>query len=115
MDFNNQHPIFMQIAEMIMDSILVKEVHAGERIQSVRELASHVQVNPNTVQRAFAYLQDQGVIFNQRGVGYFVSEDAFDKIKSIKKEEFIREFLPELFRRMDHLNISIEDLKQYKA
>ncbi|MEZ5058745.1 MAG: GntR family transcriptional regulator [Saprospiraceae bacterium] len=115
MDFNNQHPIFMQIAEMIMDSVMEKEVLAGERIQSVRDLASHVQVNPNTVMRAFSFLTDQGIIYNQRGVGYFVADDAFDKIKELKKQEFIRDFLPELFRRMDHLNISIDDLKKYKS
>ena len=61
MDFNNQTPIFMQIADLIIDAILAGKLNTGDRIESVREMAAKVQVNPNTVQRAFAYLQDRGL------------------------------------------------------
>ena len=113
MDFNNNNPIFMQIADLIIDEVLAKRLPEGERIQSVREMAARVQVNPNTVQRAFTFLQDQGIIVNQRGVGFFVADDAFAKTQHLRKDEFLTEYLPEFIRRMKLLNLELEDLKKY--
>jgi DNA-binding transcriptional regulator YhcF (GntR family) len=112
MDFHNQNPIFMQIADLIMDSVLEQKLRAGDRVSSVRELAASVQVNPNTVMRAFTYLQDKGVIFNQRGIGYYIADDAFDKAQLLKKEEFVSRYLPELFKRMNLLGISLPELER---
>lgn len=112
MDFQNQYPIFMQIADLIMDAVLEQKLRAGDRVQSVREMAATVQVNPNTVLRAFTYLQDKGVILNQRGIGYYITDEALDKAQSLKKQEFIQRYLPELFKRMNLLGISLEDLEK---
>lgn len=111
MDFHNQNPIFMQIADLIMDAVLEQRLRAGDRVQSVREMATSVQVNPNTVMRAFTYLQDKGVVFNQRGIGYYIADDAFEKIRHLKKDEFLHKYLPELFKRMNLLEIKLEELE----
>lgn len=113
MDFNTKAPIFMQIADLIIDGILVENLKAGERIQSVREMASQVQVNPNTVQRSFTYLQDRGIIFNQRGVGFFVADDAFAKSQKLKKDDFIKNYLPEFVRRMKLLKLDFKDIEKH--
>lgn len=113
MDFKNQSPIFIQIADLVMNAVLSGQLKTGDRIESVREMASKVQVNPNTVQRAFAYLQDRGIIFNQRGVGYFIDPEALNRTRTLKKEEFMEQYLPEFIKRMKLLNIQLDDLKKH--
>jgi len=115
MEFRQQQTIYMQIADHIFENILAGELAPGDRLQSVREMAANIQVNPNTVVRTFSYLQDKGIIFNQRGIGFFVSDDALTKAQNLKKETFIQQYIPEFFKMMDLLNLSIKDLeKLYK-
>ena len=101
----------MQIADHIFENILAGELEPGDRLQSVREFAANIQVNPNTVVRSFSYLQDEGIIFNQRGIGFFVSDDALQKTRNLKKENFIQQYVPDFFKMMDLLGLSISDLK----
>jgi len=112
MEFRKQQPIYMQIADYVLENILNGEWQVGDKVQSVRELAANIQVNPNTVMRSYTYLQEQNIIANKRGIGYFISEGAIDKTKRLKKDEFLKQFLPEVFKTMDLLNISIDDLKK---
>ena len=92
-------------------SILRKEWERGDRIPSIRELSVSMEVNPNTVMRTYGYLQDRGIIFNKRGIGYFVAEDAYEKTLELKKQSFIKRELPHLFNTMDLLELTFEDLK----
>lgn len=115
MKFIKPKAIYMQIADYLCEQILAAELKGGDRIQSVREMAAQVEVNPNTVARTFTYLQEQDIIYNKRGVGYFVAEDALAKTKALKKTAFIKQFLPEVFKLMELLEISFEDLKRMKA
>ncbi len=112
MEFRKSQTIYMQIADHICENIMNKKVNQGDRIESVREMASNIQVNPNTVMRTFSYLQDQGIIFNKRGIGYFVADDAVDRIISIKKQDFVNNYLPEVFKMMDLLGISFKELEE---
>ena len=112
MEFRKQQPIYMQIADYVLENILNGEWQVGDKVQSVRELAANIQVNPNTVMRSYTYLQEQNIIANKRGIGYFINEGAIDKTKRLKKDEFLKQFLPEVFKTMDLLNISMEDLKK---
>ena len=111
MNFQKQKAIYMQIADYVLDNIVAQKFKVGDRMQSVRELAATVQVNPNTIMRTFNYLQDKGVIFNKRGIGYFISEDAKEKAIDIKKDDFIKTYLPQFFKTMELLNLSFEDLQ----
>jgi DNA-binding transcriptional regulator YhcF (GntR family) len=111
MDFKRARTIYDQIADHICENILQQRWQIGDRIPSVREMAVQIEVNPNTVMRAFSSLQDRGVIVNQRGIGYFVAENAKMRVREMKKDEFIHEELPELLKTMDLLEISVEDLK----
>ena len=79
-----------------------------ERIPSVRELGVLLEVNPNTVMRAYECLQNQNIIYNKRGVGFFVSEDASLRVAERKRTEFIGQVLPEFFHRMKLLDIPLE-------
>lgn len=111
MKFNDTQPIFLQIAEWIYERILAREWSPGERIPSVRDLAVELEVNPNTVMRTYERLQADDVIFNKRGIGYFLSEQAYGLVQQIRRREFMTVDLPSLFKNMEHLNISLSDIE----
>jgi len=111
MEFKKNQAIYQQIADFICENILTLNWPVNEKIASVRELAGLLQVNPNTVMRTYSILQEQGVIFNKRGIGYFVSEGAPKSIKVMEKQNFIDNDLPAVFRKMDLLKIDFEELK----
>ena len=116
MEFHKNHAIYLQIGDHICDNILSKKWDEGDRIPSVREMAVSIEVNPNTVMRTYAYLQEAGILVNQRGIGYFVAEDAYERTRKLKREEFIAHELPRLFKAVDLLALSFDDLKQrYEA
>jgi len=114
MKFNDKKSIFLQIADYFYENILLRKMNDNDRIPSVRELAINIEVNPNTVMRTYQHLQDKQIIYNKRGIGYFIAEQAYDKVLEIKKEAFINEDLPEFFKTLDLLNLDINDIKKYK-
>ena len=73
MNFKESRAIYLQIADRICDDILLGQYEEEWRIPSVREYASIVEVNANTVMRSYEYLQSQEVIYNKRGIGFFCS------------------------------------------
>jgi DNA-binding transcriptional regulator YhcF (GntR family) len=79
---------------------------------SIRELAIQIEVNPNTVQRTYDFLQQKEIISTKRGIGYFVNEDARNKIIEFRKEQFIENELPNVFRNVHLLGIDFDELKQ---
>ncbi len=114
MEFSENKPIYKQIVEHFFSRILSKTWTDGERVPSVREIAVLLEVNPNTAMRAFHELQELDILYNKRGVGYFVSEKAHKKVKEIKRKEFIEVKLPSLFKDMDQLDISFDELKELR-
>ncbi len=112
MEFHKKDPIFLQIVEMICEKILIKAWIEGDKIPSVRELAVNIEVNPNTVMRSYAYLQEKGIIQNKRGIGYFVAEHAYDDTLDLMKSNFIKNDLPLFFKTIDLLGIDFDELKK---
>lgn len=110
MNFKESRPIYLQIADRIMDEIMQHAYSEGGRIPSVREYAATVEVNANTVVRSFDWLQQQEIIFNRRGIGYFVSEGACGTISRLRRREFEEEELSEMFRKMQMLGITADDI-----
>ncbi len=107
-EFKDKQAIYLQIADYACDQILTGKWPAGEKIISIRELAVSLEVNPNTVMRTYEYLQQQGVIFNKRGIGYFVDETAPDKIREIRRQKFFEQELPEFIEKIRMLGIDFE-------
>jgi len=112
MEFNNQQAIYLQIAEMICELVLLKQFTEDERIPSVREMAVQLEVNPNTVMRTYEFLQGKEIINNKRGVGFFVSQDGIAKATELRKKEFFEQDLPKIFKTAKLLQISFEELKE---
>ena len=100
MQFRDSIAIYLQIADYICEKILLKHWKVDERIPAVRELAVQLEVNPNTVMRTYEFLQGQNIIYNQRGIGYFVGPEAQKNATHYRKNEFLDKELPALFRNM---------------
>ncbi len=111
MQFRDSIAIYLQIADYICEKILLKQWKAEERIPAVRELAMQLEVNPNTVMRTYEFLQQQTIIYNQRGIGYFVAPDAAKNAAQYRKTEFIEKELPAIFRNIYMLGMDIDELK----
>ncbi|HRO45254.1 GntR family transcriptional regulator [Agriterribacter sp.] len=111
MQFKDSQSIYLQIADYVCEKILLGEWKAEERIPSVRELAVQLEVNPNTVMRTFDFLQQQEIIYNQRGIGYFVTANARERALGYRKEAFLQKDLPGVFRNMYLLGMNTEELK----
>ncbi len=110
MKFKEQKAIYEQITDRICDELMNDVYPEDGRIISVREYAAAIQVNPNTVMRAYDWLQSEGIITLQRGVGYFVGKGAKRIIRKRMLEEFRKEYLPELISRINTLGITPEQL-----
>lgn len=76
MKFNTTQPIYLQIMDQIKKDIVTGSLTCGSRLESVRVLAEKFEVNLNTMQRACSELEREGIIFTQRGIGSFVTDDA---------------------------------------
>jgi GntR family transcriptional regulator len=115
MEFHQSYPIYLQIADIMCGNILQGEWRPGERIPSIRELAESIEVNPNTVMRTYGYMENQGIIHNQRGIGFFLAEGAVETTRELKKRIFVDRDLPQVFTTMELLGMGFEDLKQLYA
>lgn len=111
MDFKENPAIYIQIAEYVCEQILLEKWNLGEKIISIRELAILMEVNPNTVQRAYDFLQQREIITNKRGVGYFTEDDAMERILSFRREQFMENELPVFMRNVYLLKIDFKEIK----
>lgn len=111
MEFREQQAIYLQIAEYACEQILLKNWPPGTKILSIRDLAVTMEVNPNTVQRAYDFLQQREIIVNKRGVGYFAAEGAIDRVIAFRKEQFIDNELPAFFKNVYLLNMPLDEIK----
>ena len=115
MEFDANKPIYMQICDSVCDRILSGELEPGGRIPSVRDFGAEIGVNPNTVMRSYEKLTDAGIIFNRRGIGYFIADNARELVLEQQRSAFIQDEVPQILKnnRQDtwmqvHYNINIE-------
>ena len=109
MQFDNTQPIWAQIYELLLTLIADGEWCEEERVASVRELGATLAVNPNTVMRAYERATDEQLIYNRRGIGYFVSVGARERAATLLRQRFEREQLPSIFRSMQRVGITAEE------
>jgi GntR family transcriptional regulator len=113
MEFKEPQAIYQQIADYVCDQLQLGTWSAGGRIPSVRELAASLQVNPNTVARAYEQLEGQAIIFAKRGLGYFAAEEAPPRIVALRREGFLTQELPRFFAQLALLHISWEEVTEH--
>ncbi len=107
----DNRPIYVRLADQICDCILLEEYRKLERIPSVREYAVRQQVNPATAARAFEILEREGVIFNKRGLGFFVADSAIEIIRKKRLDTVLGEESELFFSRLAVLEVSPDQLK----
>lgn len=112
MRFEDSKSIFLQISDYLSEMILRDEYPEGGRVPSIREMAGQMEVNPNTVIRSYGLLQERGIIYNQRGMGYFVADEAKRQILESQRNEFVKKTLPELFHAMEMLKIDFSEIER---
>ena len=105
--FSDKIPIYLQIMNLVKQDVVVGKLVSGEKLLSVREMAEKYSVNPNTVQRVYQELERENIIFTQRGMGTFVTQDRskIEEIKNGMAEELVVSFL----RGMERLGFSGEE------
>lgn len=108
--FDNNKAIYLQIADRVCDDILAGRTGAGIRLPSVREYGALVQVNPNTVMRTYEHLAREGIIYNRRGIGFFVTDDAERIIRGRRADEMLGR-LTGFFEQLRLLGVSPDNLR----
>ena len=110
MEFDPNKPIYLQICDSICEQILSGSLAPEDRILSVREFGASIGVNPNTVARSYEKLTDAGIIYNKRGIGYFVSADALKAVQAQAREDFLQNEVPAFLKKMTLLGIEPSEI-----
>ena len=110
MEFSDPKGIYQQIADRVQEQILQGIWVAGDQIPSVREMAVELGVNPNTVARSYQALVERRILANQRGRGFFVTEEAVSSIVDTLRNEFLEKDLPKIIKTMRLLGIGPEEI-----
>ena len=106
--FSNDLPIYTQLVGQIKTAIATGVFPPGERLPSVRDLATEAGVNPNTMQRALSQLESEGLVYSQRTAGRYDTEDQ-EKIAGAKRE-LAQQHIAQFIRAMDGLRFSREEM-----
>ncbi|VEU79811.1 GntR family transcriptional regulator [Haploplasma axanthum] len=111
--FNNNEPIYLQIATKLKLQIVNNEYKLGDKLPSVRELALITKTNPNTIQKALQELENEGIIYTERTNGKFISDnkELIEKFKKDYVEKLLKEFLSTMKEMKINKNEIIELLR----
>ena len=110
MEFNQNKAIYLQSRDTICERILSGDLKPEDRIPSVREYGASIGVNPNTVMRTYEKLTMEGVIYNKRGIGYFITAEAREIVLENSRKEFLETELPVVIRKMELLGLNPKEL-----
>lgn len=108
LDYRDPRPIYEQVAQRITELVLAGALPAHEKLPSVRQLAMELSINPNTIQRSYQLLEQNGVIYSHQGRGSFVSEN-FDTLKQQKRSSLLKS-LEQIARDALYLGIPQQEL-----
>lgn len=108
---DKKRPLCPQICEQLCIMIARDDLKPGDRLMSVRDVALMAQVTPNTVQKSFEQLEQQGVIYSRRGAGWYVSEN--QEIAQKVRDDYIRSKTEEYINNMVVLGLSGDEIEKY--
>ena len=106
-DFNDDRPIYLQLMEKIQLKILCGVYKPGDKLPSVRDIASEASVNPNTMQKALTELEKTGLVFSKRTSGRFITEDS-NMIKNMKND-LAKEKITDFLKSMENIGFTQEE------
>lgn len=109
-DFEDEKPIYLQIAEQIEDAILSGAYPEESQIPSTTEISVTYRINPATALKGINILVDNGIVYKKRGIGMFVSTGAVEILREKRKNEFFDKYIIKLTTEAKRLNLSKEDI-----
>ncbi len=112
MNFNDNKAIYLQIADSIGDRIIAGDLPPEGKVPSVRELAAQIEVNANTVARTYDHLQQHGIIYTKRGLGYFVAPDAKDEIVRMRRQQLMQGEMDYFLGQLKAVGITPDELTE---
>lgn len=113
LDLNSDKSIYVQVAEIIENEILLGNLKEEDQAPSTNQFAKVYQINPATARKGLNILVDEGILYKKRGIGMFVAEGARKKIIKKRQVAFFNEILPELIKEADRLEITLDELIDY--
>ncbi len=112
MSFNDERPIFLQIAEQLEEGILSGAYPEESRIPSITEYSLTYKINPATALKGINQLVDSGLLYKKRGLGMFVSTGAKEVLKSRRNDLFYRDYIKKLVREARNLGLTAVELDE---
>lgn len=110
LDLNSDKSIYIQIAESIENEILLGNLKEGEQAPSTNQFAKVYQINPATAGKGLNILVEEEILYKKRGLGMFVAEGAREKILKKRQNSFFKEFIPELIKEGERVELTIEEI-----
>lgn len=110
MGIQDTKPIYLQLADRLMNAIADGEIAADERVPSVREFAAENQVNVNTAMRSYDYLTSRGIIYTRRGMGYFAEAEGANRVAALRREEFMLHDMDYFFTQLRSFSMDAPQL-----
>lgn len=111
--FNDDSPIYRQIADQIRQDILTGRIQEEEQVMSTNQYAAFYRINPATAQKGFQTLVDEGILYKKRGIGMFVSTGAREQLQERHRERFFKDVLIPMLEQARAIGITEEDLIRY--
>jgi DNA-binding transcriptional regulator YhcF (GntR family) len=110
MNFQDERPIFLQIAEQLEEGILSGAYPEESQVPSITEYSVTYKINPATALKGINLLVDGGLLYKKRGLGMFVAQGAKDKLKLQRREQFYENYVEKLVREAKNLGLTAEEL-----
>ena len=112
--FDGSTPIYLQLIQLFSREIATGERSSGEKVDPVRELAVRYGVNPNTMQRALAAMESEGLMYSERTRGRFVTEDA-ERVRAVRRElagKVLQDFVVQMKELRFTLGEAVDQVEQ---
>ncbi|MEE4246028.1 MAG: GntR family transcriptional regulator [Kangiellaceae bacterium] len=109
-NWNDNQPIYRQLRDKVIASILDEELSEGDALPSVRQVSADFQLNPITVSKAYQELVDDDVVEKKRGVGMFVQTGAREKLLTRERDQFLNNEWPLVAEKINRLGLTAKDL-----
>lgn len=112
MTFQDERPIFLQLAEQLEEGILSGVYPEESRVPSITEYSVNYKINPATALKGINMLVDTGLLYKKRGLGMFVATGAKEKLKSQRRDRFYRDYIEKLVREARNLGLNAFELSE---
>ncbi len=108
--FQEERPLFLQIAQQLEEGILSGAFPEEERVPSITEYSVAYKINPATALKGINLLVDSGLLYKKRGLGMFVATGAKEKLQAQRRDRFFADYIEKLVREAKNLGLSASDL-----